>query len=77
MALNGRLFREGYEGLLRETLLHEVAHIAAYLFEGDAGHGRAWRRWAIRLGCPPSPCLAAVPPGAEGSRLMRGRAQRG
>lgn len=65
MALNQTLFRAGCEHLLRETLLHEVAHIAAYLFEGDGGHGRAWRRWAVRLGCPPSPCISSLPPGAE------------
>lgn len=65
IALNRILFREGCEGLLRETLMHEVAHIAAYLFEGDAGHGGPWRRWAVRLGCPPSSCISSLPPAAE------------
>jgi len=58
IALNRTLLRKGNEVALRETLLHEMAHVAAYLFDGDAGHGLAWRDWARRAGCRPTPCIA-------------------
>ena len=58
IALNRMLFRKGNEAALRETLLHEMAHVAAYLFDGDAGHGAAWRAWAVRAGCRPNPCIS-------------------
>jgi len=57
IALNRSLLRKGNEEALRETLLHEMAHVAAYLFDGDSGHGEAWRTWARRAGCRPAPCI--------------------
>lgn len=58
IALNRTLFRRGNEEVLRETLLHEMAHVAAYLFDGESGHGEAWRAWAVRAGCEPAPCIS-------------------
>ncbi|NNF27113.1 MAG: SprT-like domain-containing protein [Gemmatimonadetes bacterium] len=58
IALNRMLFRGGNEAALEETLLHEMAHVAAYLFDGDSGHGPAWKTWALRAGCGPTPCIA-------------------
>ena len=58
IALNRALLRKGNEAALQETLLHEMAHVAAYLFDGDAGHGAAWRAWALRVGCRPTPCIS-------------------
>ncbi len=34
-----------------DTLLHEMAHAANYLVEGEVGHGPRWRAWARRVGC--------------------------
>lgn len=53
IALNVRLMLPENIAARRETLLHELAHVAAYLFDGDAGHGRAWKAWARRVGCEP------------------------
>lgn len=58
IALNRTLLRKGNEAALEETLLHEMAHVAAYLFDGDPGHGSAWKAWARRAGCRPTPCIA-------------------
>lgn len=58
IALNRALFLTGNEAVLSETLLHEMAHVAAYLFDGHAGHGPPWRRWAMEAGCHPGPCIA-------------------
>ena len=57
IALNRVLFRAGSDTILEETLLHEMAHVAAYLFDGDPGHGLPWRRWATRVGCMPTACV--------------------
>jgi hypothetical protein len=37
-----------------DTLLHEMAHAAAYLESGHRGHGPSWRAWARRVGCRPT-----------------------
>ena len=39
-----------------KTMLHEMAHAAAWIFDGDRGHGRAWKGWARRAGCAPRAC---------------------
>jgi hypothetical protein len=39
--------------ILRDTLLHEMAHGEAWLRHGHRGHGRIWRRIAQRVGCVP------------------------
>lgn len=56
IALNLDLLLADNEALLRDTLLHEMAHVAAWIFDGDPGHGRAWRRWARRVGCSDRRC---------------------
>jgi predicted SprT family Zn-dependent metalloprotease len=33
------------------TLLHEVAHIIAWILAEDAGHGLAWKTMASMIGC--------------------------
>jgi hypothetical protein len=40
-------------GVLRDTLLHEMAHGEAWLRHGHRGHGRIWRCIAERVGCVP------------------------
>lgn len=56
LALNIDLLAEGSERQLRETMLHEMAHVEAWLAYGDRGHGVHWRRIARRLGCAPRAC---------------------
>jgi hypothetical protein len=51
IALNVDLLLPGNGPARLDTMLHEMAHAAAFLFEADRGHGRAWRRWARRAGC--------------------------
>lgn len=33
---------------LRCTLIHEMCHAAAWLFDGENGHGVAWKRWTAK-----------------------------
>ena len=54
IALNIDLFLAGNGPGRVDTLLHEMAHAAAYLTSGERGHGSSWRAWATRVGCRPS-----------------------
>lgn len=51
IALNVDLMLRGNGRQRLDTLLHEMAHAADYLFDGAVGHGESWRRWARRAGC--------------------------
>ncbi len=51
IALNVDLLLKGNGRQRLDTLLHEMAHAADYLFDGAVGHGESWRRWARRVGC--------------------------
>ena len=51
IALNSDLLLEGNGAVRFDTLLHEMAHAADYLFEGEVGHGPTWRAWATFAGC--------------------------
>ncbi len=51
IALNIDLMLEGNGPERIDTLLHEMAHVADYLFEGNRGHGPSWKAWARRAGC--------------------------
>lgn len=59
IAINIDLMAAGSEQQLRDTLLHEMAHVEAWLEYGDRGHGPDWRRIARRFGCVPRACTAA------------------
>lgn len=59
LALNPDLFLPGNEAQLRDTLLHEMAHVEAWLEHGSAGHDAVWRRIARRVGCEPRACTRA------------------
>lgn len=45
------------EANVRDTILHEIAHVRA---GAAAGHGRTWQMWAIRLGARPERCAMNV-----------------
>jgi len=40
---------------IRDTILHEIAHIKAGLANG---HNHVWRMWCIRVGAKPNPTYA-------------------
>jgi len=56
IALNAALLHPANGALLKETLLHEMAHAADYLETGAVGHGPGWQAWALRVGCEPRAC---------------------
>lgn len=51
IALHADLMLKGNGRQRLDTLLHEMAHAADWLFDGEVGHGATWRRWARRAGC--------------------------
>lgn len=52
------------EAEVRDTLLHEIAHALA---GPRAGHGRAWRQIAARIGCSAQRCLPGDAPRLAGA----------
>jgi hypothetical protein len=56
LALNIDLLLPGNERALIDTLLHEMAHIEAWLVHGHREHGRTWRDIARRVGCEAKAC---------------------
>jgi hypothetical protein len=56
LALNIDLLLPGNERALLDTLLHEMAHVEAWLVHGHREHGRTWREVARRVGCEPKAC---------------------
>jgi hypothetical protein len=51
IGLNIDLLLQGNERPLLDTLLHEMAHVEAWLVYGHRGHGEEWERIAERVGC--------------------------
>jgi hypothetical protein len=56
LALNIDLLLPGNEKALVDTLLHEMAHVEAWLVHGHREHGRIWRTIARRVGCEAKAC---------------------
>lgn len=54
IALNVDLLLPGNGAERVDTLLHEMAHAADYLFSGAYDHGPSWRAWARSVGCRPT-----------------------
>ena len=59
IALNVDLMLQGNGRERLDTLVHEMAHAADWLFDAGEGHGASWRRWAQRAGCQTVTCTAA------------------
>ena len=59
IALNVDLMLQGNGRERLDTLLHEMAHAANWLFSGGDGHGHSWRRWARRAGCQTVTCTTS------------------
>lgn len=51
IALSADLMLPGNGAERVDTLLHEMAHAADYLFDGNRDHGPSWREWARHAGC--------------------------
>jgi hypothetical protein len=51
LAINIDLLIGGNERHLLDTLLHEMAHVEAWVVHGQRGHGPRWRTIAQRVGC--------------------------
>ncbi len=58
IALNADLMLQGNGRERLDTLVHEMAHAADWLFNGGEGHGATWQRWAKRAGCQIVTCTA-------------------
>jgi hypothetical protein len=56
LALNVDLMLEGNGRERIDTLVHEMAHAADWLFGSGLGHGEGWRRWARYAGCRERAC---------------------
>ncbi|MGH7477021.1 MAG: SprT family zinc-dependent metalloprotease [Longimicrobiales bacterium] len=61
IALNDALMDRGNERDLMDTLLHEMAHIEAFLYHGHSAHGPVWKRIARRVGCEDRACADRRP----------------
>jgi hypothetical protein len=72
IALNVDLMLRGNGRERLDTLVHEMAHAADWLFSGGEGHGLTWRRWARRAGCQAVSC-ASSPIVQRVERTMRVR----
>ena len=59
IALNVDLMLPGNGRARLDTLLHEMAHAADYLLDGQTGHGDSWQKWARRAGCTAEACTAS------------------
>lgn len=56
LALNVDLLLPGNERHLIDTLVHEMAHVEAWVLHGHRGHGAVWRGIARRVGCEAAAC---------------------
>ena len=36
-----------------DTILHEIAHALAFINDGHCGHGKPWKKWAVKVGANP------------------------
>ena len=42
--------------VMRDTLLHEIAHALHFLETGKTNHDRVWKSFALKVGCEPKRC---------------------
>ncbi|MSR36293.1 MAG: hypothetical protein EXR95_06565, partial [Gemmatimonadetes bacterium] len=59
IALNVDLMLRGNGRERLDTLVHEMAHAADWLFSGGEGHGPTWRSWARHAGCQTVTCTSS------------------
>lgn len=61
LALNADLMLPENDDNRIDTLIHEMAHIEAWLLHNDGGHGDDWKRIARRVGCVDLACAGRGP----------------
>ncbi len=44
--------------IMKDTLLHEIAHAVHFLETGKTGHDNGWKEVATRVGCAPQRCAS-------------------
>lgn len=42
---------------IKDTILHEIAHVLAYELYGHRGHGTTWKRCCVEIGAKPERCF--------------------
>lgn len=42
--------------IIKDTLLHEIAHALHFLETGKTNHSNGWKKFALRVGCEPKRC---------------------
>lgn len=73
LAVNAVLLDDGNAGDLEDTLLHEMAHVEAWLRHGDRSHGPVWKRIAERVGADARARAPRQPRSARRPRAARRR----
>jgi predicted SprT family Zn-dependent metalloprotease len=43
--------------IIRDTILHEIAHALAYKEYNDSGHGHFWKKVCLKIGAVPKACV--------------------
>ncbi|HKK94664.1 MAG TPA: SprT family zinc-dependent metalloprotease [Longimicrobiales bacterium] len=73
IAINADLMLSGNDDIRHDTLVHEMAHAADWLFDGEVGHGPTWQWWATYAGCESRACTTSrirqTPQGSAVSRV--------
>ena len=59
IALNVDLMLQGNGRERVDTLVHEMAHSADWIFDGGEGHGHTWLKWAQRARCQTVTCTSS------------------
>jgi len=54
--------------IMKDTLLHEIAHAVHFIESGNTGHNNDWKEVARRVGCTPVRCASL-----EGLRVPEGK----
>ena len=73
LALHLDLMLEENDERRIDVMVHEMAHIATWLTQGERGHGAAWKAMARRVGCEPRACTRQTiqPRGDRGRAIHR------
>ncbi|MEM7007703.1 MAG: SprT-like domain-containing protein [Thermodesulfobacteriota bacterium] len=54
--------------IIKDTLLHEIAHALHYLDTGKTNHDKTWKKYALKVGCEPKRCASG-----EGLNMPEGK----
>lgn len=44
--------------VIKDTLLHEIAHALHFLDTGKTNHSNGWKEYALKVGCEPKRCAS-------------------